>query len=241
MWSQIQVAGKTVDVYDPPSKPRFAVLFLHDLDQKTLAGNPLYTKWLDHFHLACACPHGDQSWWGDRICVEFDPAITAEQFLLTEIAPFCTRRWQLEPRALGLMGIGMGGQGALRLAFKHPEQFPAVAAVAPAIEYQQLHGEGTPLDQMYDSKEQCRQDIVTLHIHPSRFPPHILFLIDPDDELWYRGCDRLHEKLMALGVTHRADLTTRAGGHTWTYFDRMAEPTLSFLHAGLDHESRRLL
>lgn len=241
MWSQVQLAGKTLDVYDPPGKPRFAVLFLHDLDQKTLAGNAVYTRWLDHFQMACACPHGDQSWWGDRICVEFDPAITAEKFLLKDVVPFCVERWRIEPRALGLCGIGMGGQGALRLAFKHPNQFPAVTAVAPAIEIQQLYGEGTPLDQMYDSKEQCRQDIATLHIHPSHFPPHIFFCIDPEDDFWYRGCDRLNEKLNALGVTHRADLDTRAGGHSWTYFERMAEPALSFMHAGLDHESRRLL
>jgi hypothetical protein len=37
------------------------------------------------------------------------------------------------------------------------------------------------------------------------------------------------------------DLTTRAGGHTWPYFDRMAAPALRFVHAGLEHESRRLL
>ena len=68
-----------------------------------------------------------------------------------------------------------------------------------------------------------------------------LSCIDPDDQPWYRGCDRLHEKLNALGVIHTANLQTRAGGHSWDYFDRMADPALRFLAAGLEHESRRLL
>ena len=126
------------------------------------------------------------------------------------------------------------------MAFKHPDLFPAVAAIAPALDYHELYGRGTPLDAMYDSKEQCRQDTALLHVHPVHYPPHIFFCIDPDDG-WYRGCDRLHEKLSALGVPHEADLTTRAGGHSWAYFDHMAERVEHFVHAGLGQESRRLL
>ena len=135
----------------------------------------------------------------------------------------------------------MGGQGALRLAFKHPELFAAAAALAPAIDCHELYGQGTPLDDMYDSKEQCRQDTVLMHVHPSHFPPHILFCIDPEDVRWYRGNDRLHEKLNALGIPHEIDFTTRAGGHSWDYYNHMAERALGFLFAGLEHESRRLL
>ena len=56
-----------------------------------------------------------------------------------------------------------------------------------------------------------------------------------------RGNDRLHEKLSALGIPHTCDLTTRAGGHTWGYFNAMAGRALRFCHAGLEQESRRLL
>ena len=134
--------------------------------------------------------------------------MTPERYLLHSVVPFFRERWGLTPRGIGLMGISMGGQGALRLAFKHPDLFPVVAAIAPAIEYHELYGQGTPIDEMYDSKEQCRQDTAPMHIHPSKFPPHIFFCIDPADAAWYRGNDRLHEKLSALGVPHEIDLTT---------------------------------
>ena len=243
IWSDVNVAGKTVEVYEPAAgmKPRFGILFLHPLGLETLRGRPAYTKIFDKLNIVCACPHSGRSWWVDRVCADFDAKLTPEQHLLKNVLPFMQERWNLGPRAVGIFGISMGGQGALRLAFKHPQRFPVVAGISSALDYYELYGEGSPLDDMYDSKEQCRQDTAILHIHPSNQPPHLFFCVDPDDIAWYRGNDRLDEKLAALGVPHTVDLTTQAGGHSWPYFDHMAERTLRFLYDGLEKESRRLL
>ena len=242
-WTCVTIAGKPADVYDPPgpARPRFGVLFLHGAGRETLAGNAAFTELFAELRLACVCPHGERSWWGDRLCAEFDTALTPERYLLDRVLPYFAERWGLRPRAIGLLGISMGGQGALRLAFKHAELFPAVAAISSALDYHDLYGRGTPLDEMYDSKEQCRQDTALMHVPPYHAPPHVFFCIDPDDTAWYRGNDRLHEKLNALGVAHTLDLTTRAGGHSWDYFNHMAGVAVRFLNAGLEHESRRLL
>jgi S-formylglutathione hydrolase len=242
-WSCLEIAGKPADVYDPPGSagPRFAVLHLHGAGLETLQDKPVFTRLFEELKLACVCPHGQRCWWGDRMCAEFDAALTPERYLLEQVLPFFRARWNLEPPAIGLQGISMGGQGALRLAFKHPEIFPVVAGIASALDYHELYGEGTPLDDLYDSKEQCRQDTALLHIHPAQYPPHIFFCVDPDDDRWYRGNDRLHEKLTALGIPHTLDLTTRAGGHSWDYFNQMAERVGQFIFAGLEQQSRRLL
>jgi S-formylglutathione hydrolase len=241
-WSEIDVAGKPALVYDPPDgRPRFGVLYLHGAGLETLRDRPEFTNLFDELRLGCACPFGDVCWWADRVCPEFDPALTPEQHLLRNVAPFCEARWGLRPRGLGLLGISMGGQGALRLAFKYPDRFPVVAAISPAVEYHERYGAGTPLDAMYDSKEQCRQDTVPMHVDPAHYPPHVFFCSDPDDDFWHRGCDRLHEKLAALGVPHEADLETRAGGHSWDYFNHMAGRAVRFVHAGLEQQGRRLL
>ena len=242
-WTQAEIAGKRLDVYQPPAtpRPRFAVLYLHGSGLETLCDKPVFTRLFDEHGLACVCPHGQQCWWTDRICMDFDPKLTPERFLLDHVVPFLQERWGLTPPAIGLLGISMGGQGALRLAFKQPRRFPVAAAISPALDYHERYGDGTPLDAMYDSKEQCRQDTALMHVHPYEVPPHIFFCIDPDDVKWYRGNDRLHEKLNALGIAHTADLASRAGGHSWNYFNHMAAPAVRFLVAGLDHESRRLL
>jgi S-formylglutathione hydrolase len=252
-WQRLAVGGKPVDVYEPPGTPapRFGILFLHPVGLETLApvpapqgdyrGGEAFTRVFDALKLVCVSPHGGRCWWTDRICSEFDPTVTPERYLLESIVPFFRERWQLAPRAIGLLGISMGGQGALRLAFKYSDLFPVAAGIASAIEYQELYGEGTPLDAMYDSKEQCRQDTALMHVPPFRPPPHVFFCVDPADARWHRGNDRLHEKLNALGVAHTCDLDTQAGGHSWDYFNHMADRAIRFVYAGLEQESRRLL
>ncbi|MBY0526984.1 MAG: hypothetical protein K2R98_26560 [Gemmataceae bacterium] len=243
MWTVAEIAGKRADVFDPSgaAKPRFGMLYLHSGGLETLRDAPVYTKLLEQHRLACICPHGQLSWWSDRILPAFDAKLSAERYLLEHVMPFFRERWGLAPPAIGLFGISMGGQGALRLAFKQAKLFPVVAGIASSIDCYERYGHGLGLEDMYDSKEQCRQDIATLHIHPSNFPAHILFCVDPDDERWYRGNDRLHEKLNALGVPHTVDFTTRAGGHSWDYFNHVAERVVTFLVKGLEQESRRLL
>lgn len=243
VWTQIDLAGKPADVFEPSGalRPRFGVLFLHAYDSRSLRDQPEYTRRLEEFRMACVCPRADHSWWADRVCPPFDPQRSAERYLRESVLPFFNQRWELEPRSIGLLGISMGGQGALRLGFKHPETFAVVAALASAIEYHELYGQGLPLDEMYTSREQCRQDTAPMHIQPHRSPPHLFFACDPQDEHWYRGNERLHEKLNALGIEHECDLTTQAGGHTWGYFNHFAERTLRFLQAGLEQQSRRLL
>jgi S-formylglutathione hydrolase len=243
-WTVVDLAGKPAAVYEPPSgRPRFGILHLHDYGQYALSlrDRPAFTCLFDDFRLACVCPDGDDSWWADRVCPEFDPHMTPERYVLDHVATFFQSRWGLSAQSIGLLGLGMGGQGALRLAFKYPDRFPVVAALAAAIEYHLLYGQDATLDGMYDSKEQCRQDTAILHVSPLKAPPHIFFCVDPDDVYWFRGNDRLHEKLTALGIAHEADLTTRAGGDSWDYLNHQAGRAVRFVAAGLEQQSRRLL
>ncbi|MFO0937228.1 MAG: alpha/beta hydrolase-fold protein [Gemmataceae bacterium] len=240
-WTVSTIAGKPVDILAPKSASRFALLFLHPVGLESPAVNSAYTTALQNAGLFCVAPHGSQSWWSDRICPDFDPALTAEKFLLDSVVPWMMREWSLDDRSIAVAGISMGGQGAIRLGFKYPDRFPVVAGVASAFDYHEWHGRGTPIDAMYRSKEACRQDTAILQVHPSKFPPHIWFCCDPLDHEWYRGNDRLHEKLNAVGIPHTVDFTTSHGGHNWAYFNAMAEPMAQFCRTSLEREARRLL
>ena len=120
-WQTIDLAGKPADVFEPAStlgeKPRFGILYLHPVGQETLVNNPAFEQFFDQFRMACVCPHGGLSWWSDRICPDFDPHVGAERYLLEHVVPYFDTRWGLRPPGIGLTGISMGGQGALRLAF----------------------------------------------------------------------------------------------------------------------------
>jgi pimeloyl-ACP methyl ester carboxylesterase len=236
-WTATDIAGKPAHVLDPPGPRRFALLFLHPVGLESISANATYTEQLSRHGVACCEPFGGRGWWADRVCPEFDPQLTPEQHLLTHVVPWMAERW---PGVIAVAGISMGGQGAVRLGLKYPDRFPVVGSVAGAFDYHEWYGRGTPIDDMYRSREACRQDTAVLHVHPTKFPPHVWFACDPTDE-WFRGNDRLHEKLSAVGVPHTAELTTTAGGHSWAYFDRTAGPLFAFLVEAVAKQGRRLV
>jgi pimeloyl-ACP methyl ester carboxylesterase len=241
-WSQVEIGGKLADVFEPaqPHPQGRVVLHLHGHGLTTLKDNPVFSREFDRHGLRAICPHGQRSWWGYRICREFDPAISPEDYLLKQVLPFLAERWDARPPAIALTGNSMGGQGALRLAYRHPREFPIVAAIAPAIDFQNWHGRGLPLDEMYRTAESARQDTATLELHPLNWPRHQLIVCDPLDAEWFEGVERLTSKLSSTGIPYEADLTTSHGGHSWEYVNFMAPRVVEFVARSLDAEASRL-
>src|SRR5436305_1030837 len=98
VWTMANLGGKTADVYEPPGgRPRFGVLHLHGYGLETLRDNRTFSHWFDTLNLACVCPHGQRSWWTDRVCAEFDPHVTPERYLLDTVVPFFQEKWNLSP------------------------------------------------------------------------------------------------------------------------------------------------
>jgi S-formylglutathione hydrolase len=225
MWSTLEIAGHRVDVFEPSGPPaRSALIYLHDRDGKALR-DLAAKEMLAQLHVAVISPQGGPCWWTDRIYPAFDPNRSVERLLMTDLLTCFADRFE----RFALAGIGMGGQGGLRLGFKHPEPFRIVAALEAQLDCHELYGSGTPLDEIYPSREHCRQDTAILHIHPARQPAHIWFACDPSSR-WFRGNDRLHEKLSALAIPHT--FAERAG---------TADEMLRFAADALAKEQRRLM
>lgn len=241
-WTEVEVAGHRCDVFEPsrPSGHGDALIYLHGVHLQRLVGNATYERLFERHGLRVLAPFTQRSWWTDRICQEFDPKITAERYVLDAIVPYAAERWDVRPPRLGLWGTSMGGQGALRLAFKHPNVFPIVAALAPAIDYQLRWDEDETLPLMYRDEEQARQDTAILHVHPLNWPRNIFFACDPLDDPWSTSSDRLKMKLSALGIPHESDLETIAGGHGFGYYNQMADTTIKFLVERLERERLRV-
>jgi hypothetical protein len=232
-WNRTQIAEHPADVFDPGTGALpFALLFLHDEASSTPATDSAFTAELKKQRLRCVAPHAGSSWWVDRVCTPFDPTLTAEKHILDNVVPWMEYTAPLGPRSIALGGVGMGGQGAVRLGFRHPARFPVVTSIAGAFDFHQRHGYGTPLDEMYASRENARQDTAILHIGHD-WPPHVWFACSPGSE-WHRGNDRLHEKLAAIGVPHTCDLDTHGTP------GQFLAPMLAFVIAALERESRRL-
>jgi len=238
-WRQILIHGKSADVFDPDESGGQAVIHLHGHGLTTLKDNPVFSAEFDRWGLSVVCPHGQRSWWLDRVCTEFDAVQTPLQYVREHIVEAVAERWDCRPPQIGLMGISMGGQGVLQLAYRHPRLFPVVAGIAPAVDFHNWHGQGLPLDQMFETREAARQETATLQLHPLNWPPHQLLVCDPQDTDWFEGVDRLSMKLSSSGIAFEADLETRGGGHSWDYFNHMAPAVVKFVAQGLQHVAGR--
>ncbi|MDP6444569.1 MAG: alpha/beta hydrolase-fold protein [Pirellulaceae bacterium] len=243
-WTDTVVGGHPCDIFEPdePHPRGHTVIYLHGVHLNRLVDNQTFTDQFIRHRLRVVAPMTQRSWWTDRVCREFDESITAEQHVLQRVLPYIEERWGVAPKRIGLLGTSMGGQGALRFAYKHPQLFPVVAAVSPAIDYQQriVDGDETLAD-MYSDHEAARQDTALLHIHPLNWPQHQFFCCDPADERWWDSSDRLHMKLYSLGVPHECDLETSGGGHGFDYYNCMAERAVQFLGEKIDEADRSLL
>ena len=234
-WSTTEIDGHRVDVFDSAIEetPAGCVLFLHGHGRIMLNENETFSRLFKQHRLVAVCPDGGRSWWLDRICSDFSTDISPQQWLVDCLLPFIDDRFKIQPPKVAVLGISMGGQGALQLSFRHAGQFPVVAAVSPAVDFYQLFGQGLPLDEMFVDAEDARQASVVLNLHPLAWPRHQWFCCDPQDTDWFDGCTRLGMKLSSSGVLHERDLETSAGGHGWDYFNHMAAAAVAHLAKGL--------
>ena len=249
-WSMIDVAGHPCECFDPPgAAPGIAVIYLHGVRERMLRESNGLREAIETAGLRALAPRTGRSWWLDRIIAPFDSRVTPERFVVDEVVAEVGRRFGVKPPLIGLVGTSMGGQGALRLAYRHPTVFPVAAAIAPAIDFhlalRDLHAipDGdlfANLYEIYGDVERARQDTAILHVHPLNWPRHQWFASDPDDWQWHDGAERLHGKLAALGIPHTAVLDLRAGGHGPAYYDSVAPEAIRFILTALEAESRRL-
>lgn len=228
-WKQIEIGGHKADVLEPaePLTER-AVLFMHGHGEQTLVDNPVFTELLGNRGLRTICPHGGKGWWLDRACEAFDSTRTPAAWVTDEILPWVAANWNAAAPRVALLGVSMGGQGVLQMAYPKGREFPVVAAISPIVDFYNCLGNGFPLDDMFADAEEARQWNVTLNLNPLNWPRYQHLFCDPTD-IWLEGCERLGMKLSASGILHERDFETTGGGHTWDYFNKVAPKAIEYL------------
>lgn len=242
-WTTIDIAGKPCDIHEPASPvPGMAAILLGDLRGLPTGVEAALRRRIEAAGLPTIAPAGGDAWWLERVVPSFDPATSPAAIVCGDVLQEAVRRFGVKPPGVALVGCGAGGQGALGIAYRRPETFPVVAAVAPAIDFQLamregLEGSGVLWD-VYDDVERARQDTAILHVHPLNWPRNQFFAADADDPVWYDGAARLHGKLAALGVPHEWMLDRV--DPTRIFADAAAESAVAFVVDRLGRESRRI-
>src|SRR5438477_11564346 len=80
-WTLESVAGHPCDVYLPPQRNKhgYLVLYLHGVHLNGLHDKPAFMEEFDRHGLAVVAPQTKRSWWTDKMCLEFDPKISAQR------------------------------------------------------------------------------------------------------------------------------------------------------------------
>ena len=242
--TRVEIHGHPCEIFEPqrPNPHEYLVVYLHDVNQHPLSELTDLRQLCASAGLRAISPLTGSSWWTDRPFPSFSHQLTAERFVVQQIVAYASERWGVQPPKMALMGSGMGGQGALRIAFKHPDLFPIVAALSPAIDYHlQLRAGDQALSQLYPSEEHARQDTAILHVHPLYYPRNIFFCCSRLDVHWYDGAERLAMKLSSLGVPHECDLETALDPHQGDYHALLAERAVTYLMQRFDSERLRVV
>ena len=185
---------------------------------------------------ACSL-RGPARLWTDRICSEFDPAVTAERYVTQSIVPFAADVGEVARRGSVYWGPVWEVRGAA-IGIQIPQSVSGGGGAVPAIDYHLRWDEVETLPEMYRDQEQARQDTAILHVHPFNWPRNIFFCCDPTDEPWHTSSERLRMKLSALGIPYEHDLETEGGGHGFGYYNKMADKAINFLVQPLDNGQR---
>lgn len=146
--------------------------------------------------------------------------------VITELIPRCQRRGLgRPPQPIGVMGISMGGYGALLLAEKYPRLIAAAAAISPAIwtSYAQAHAANPGA---YASAAAFdANDAIT---HAAALAGTPVRVASGYDDPFYPGVQALAQALPPGAVVDFAP-----GCHTGPFFLQQQPPSLAFLASHL--------
>jgi S-formylglutathione hydrolase FrmB len=164
-----------------------------------------------------------------------DGRVRYSDFLLQEFIPLIESKYRVHKGRAGraISGISMGGYGALRFAFAHPEMFSAVSAQSAASitesppELDAAARSGAPLGKVLATvfgnpisvqhwKSNSPFDLATKNLTGLRRLA-IYFNCGRDDNYGFeKGAAALHEQLQRENVKHEYHLYP--GDHSFSYF-----------------------
>ena len=183
-------------------------------------------RYAEEHRLIVVTPEGGEGWYTDTPGGE-----PYESHLLREIVPDVDGRFRTinQRRARGVAGYSMGGYGALKLGFKHPEVFAFAGSTSGALDAASRSGDDSLARVFGEANSPARfeNDLPRL---AREFPEErhaqlpFLYLDCGLRDDWFAVNRDFAATLAARGFAH--EYRQRPGGHVWPYWDAQAREIL---------------
>jgi len=154
------------------------------------------------------------------------PGDNPQAMLTDEVIPLCQRRGLGGSHRVGVMGISMGGYGALLLAEKRPDLISAAAAISPAIWTSYAQARAANAGAYASAADFAADDAVTHAAALARVPVRIAAGFgDP----FYPGVKALVRALPRRTGGEPPVVSFSNGCHDGSFFTAQEPPSLAFL------------
>jgi S-formylglutathione hydrolase FrmB len=150
------------------------------------------------------------------------PGDNPQAMLVDELIPMCQRAGLgTGVGQLGVLGISMGGYGAILLAEKYPRLVRAVAAISPAIFTSYAQAKATNPDAYATAADFAADDAIT---HAAALADTPVRIAIGRDDPFYPGVQTLSAALPKTAQVHYGN-----GCHTDPFFTAQLPPSLTYL------------
>jgi len=191
---------------------------------------PSITKCADEFQLIIVCPDGHHHGW--YLDSPVDSSMQYESYIGLEVPRHVDSAYRTiaDRKERAIAGLSMGGQGALSIAWKHPDIFGAagsMSGVQNLVPWKNSYELTNVLGDTANNKNFYNYSVVNVvKKRPSQIPV-IIFDCGISDP-FIETNRLLNKELLEMKIPH--DYIERSGGHTWAYWGNSISYQLMFFH-----------
>jgi S-formylglutathione hydrolase FrmB len=174
--------------------------------------------------MALVTADGGSGYWNPH------PGDNPQAMLTDELIPMCQRKGlgtgTRGARKIGVMGISMGGYGAILLAEKYPHLIAAVAAISPAIWTSYTQAQSANAGAYASAADFAQDDAMT---HAAALAGIPVRVASGFDDPFYPGVQTLARALPKNPGGAPPEVAFAQGCHTSAFFNAQEPPSLAFL------------
>lgn len=204
-------------------------------NRKWLTVKPDLANIADSLGVIFVTPEAHNSWYFDS---PIHKDVRYETFVSSELVKYVDDNYPTYARRQGraIMGLSMGGHGALFIAFRHKDVFGACGSMSGGVDFRPFPDNWGIKDELgeRDKNQKVWDEHVVVNNIDGLNNQDLSIIIDcGESDFFLEGNKSLHQKLLDRGIDH--DFITRPGGHNDQYWANSFDYQMLFFKKFFSH------